>query len=61
MAHFAVTGGNGAGVDNVLIQPFLHYCVNQVILMLTRRSQWGEPIGVKRPKIWSIAVKIEKF
>ena len=42
MAHFTVTGGNEAGVDIVLIQPFLFYYVNLVTLMLTRGSQWGQ-------------------
>ena len=32
---FAVTGGNEAGVDIVLIPPFLLYYVNRVVLMLT--------------------------
>ena len=33
--HFTVTGGNEANVDLVLIQPFLLYYVNHVVLMLT--------------------------
>ena len=37
--HFAVTGGNEAGVDLVLIQPFLLYYVNHVVLMLTSMFQ----------------------
>ena len=35
IAHFTVTGGNEAGVDLVLIQPFLLFYVNHVVLMLT--------------------------
>ena len=35
IAHFTVTGENEAGVDLVLIQPFLLYYVNHVFLMLT--------------------------
>ena len=35
IAHFTVTGGNEAGVDLVLVQPFLLYYVNRVFLMLT--------------------------
>ena len=31
----SVTGGNEAGVDHVLIQPFLLYYVNHVVLMLS--------------------------
>ena len=33
--HFKVTGANVAGFDLVLMQPFLLYYVNSVILMLT--------------------------
>ena len=33
--HFTVTGGYEANVDPVLIQPFLLYYVNHVVLMLT--------------------------
>ena len=33
MGHFTVTGGNEAGVDLVLIQPFLLYYVNHVVLI----------------------------
>ena len=36
--NFTVTGGNEAGVDLVLIQPFLLYYVNRVVLMLNRGS-----------------------
>ena len=32
---FTVTDGNEAGDDVVLIQPFLFYCINEVVLMLT--------------------------
>ena len=32
--HFTVMGGSEAGVDLVLLQTFLLYYVNQVILML---------------------------
>ena len=35
IAHFSVTVGNKAGVDLVLIQPFLLYYANHVV-MLTR-------------------------
>ena len=35
LAHFTVTGANEAGVDLVLIQPFLLYYVNHVVVMLT--------------------------
>ena len=35
IAHFTVEGENGAGVDLVLIQPFLLYYVNHVFPMLT--------------------------
>ena len=34
-AHVRVTGENEAGVDLVLVQPFLLYCVKNVFLMLT--------------------------
>ena len=35
IAHCTVAGENEAGVDLVLIQPFLLYYVNHVFLMLT--------------------------
>ena len=35
MGHFTVTGGKEAGVDVVLIQPFLLYYVNHVFLIQT--------------------------
>ena len=35
IVHFTVAGGNEAGVDLVLIQPFLLCYVNHVVLMLT--------------------------
>ena len=35
ITHFTVAGENEAGVDLVLIQPFLLYYVNHVFLMLT--------------------------
>ena len=35
MVHFTVTAENEAGVDLVLIQPFLLYYVNHVVLMPT--------------------------
>ena len=35
IVHFTVTGENEAGVDHVLIQPFLLYYVNHVVLMVT--------------------------
>ena len=34
-AHFTVTGANEAGVDLVLIRPFLLYYVNHDVVMLT--------------------------
>ena len=33
IAHFTDTVGNEAGVDLVLIQPFLLYYVNQVVML----------------------------
>ena len=33
IAHFTVTGGNKAGVDLVLIQPFLLCYVNHVLML----------------------------
>ena len=38
IGHFAVMDGSEAGIDLVLIQTFLLYHVNQVILMLTSIS-----------------------
>ena len=35
IAHFTVTGENKAGLDLGLIQPFLLYYVNHVVLMPT--------------------------
>ena len=35
ISHFTVSGGNEAGADIVLIQPFLLYYANHVLLMLT--------------------------
>ena len=35
IAHFTVTGGNEAGVDLVLIQPFLLFYVNHFVLILS--------------------------
>ena len=35
IAHFTVTGANEAGIDLVLIRPFLLYYVNHVVVMLT--------------------------
>ena len=49
IAHFTVTGGNKAGVDLVLLQPFLLYHINQVILLISIRkgrrfvSKQGQP------------------
>ena len=37
IVHFTVTSGNKAGVDLVLIQLFLLYDANHVILMLSYR------------------------
>ena len=34
IAYFTVTGSNEAAVDLVLIQPFLLYYVNHVVVML---------------------------
>ena len=34
IVHFTVTGGNEAGVDHVS-QPFLLYCVNHVVPMVS--------------------------
>ena len=39
IGHFTVMGGSEAEGDLVLIQTFLLYYVNQVILMLTRIFQ----------------------
>ena len=39
IAHFTVKGGNEAGVDLVLIQPFLLYYVNHIVVMLTSMFQ----------------------
>ena len=38
IVHFTVRGGNEAGVDLVLIQPFLLCYVNHVVLMLRESS-----------------------
>ena len=35
IAHFTVTCENEAGVDLLLLQPFLLYCVDRVVLSLT--------------------------
>ena len=35
IAHFTVTVGNEAGVDVALIQPYLLYYVNHIVVMLT--------------------------
>ena len=49
IVHFTVTGENEAGVDLVLIQPFLLYYVNHVILivMLTRIWRTGRHTPTK--------------
>ena len=39
MAHFTVSGGNEAGVDLVLIQPFLLSYAHHVVLTLTKIFQ----------------------
>ena len=39
MAHFTVSGGNEAGVDLVLIQPFLLCYAHHVVLTLTKIFQ----------------------
>ena len=38
--HFTFTGGNEAGVDLVLIQPFLLYYVNHVVLYMLTGIFW---------------------
>ena len=43
IGHFTVVDGSEAGVDLVLIQTFLLYYVNQVILMLTSIFQGQFP------------------
>ena len=43
IGHFTVMDGSEAGVDLVLIQTFLLYYVNQVILMLTSIFQGQFP------------------
>ena len=43
IGHFTVMDGGEAGVDLVLIQTFLFYHVNQVILMLTSIFQGQFP------------------
>ena len=43
IGHFTVMDGSEAGVDLVLLQTFLHYYVNQVILMLTSIFQGQFP------------------
>ena len=46
MAHFTVTGGNEARV--VLMEPFLFYYVNHVVLMLIRSFKAKIKIGKGR-------------
>ena len=43
IGHFTVMDGSESGVDLVLIQTFLFYYVNQVILMLTSIFQGQFP------------------
>ena len=43
IGHFGVMDGSESGVDLVLIQTFLFYYVNQVILMLTSIFQGQFP------------------
>ena len=43
IGHFTVMDGSEAGIDLVLIQTFLLYYVNQVILMLTSIFQGQFP------------------
>ena len=43
IGHFTVMDGSEAGVDLVLLQTFLLYYVNQVILMLTSIFQGQFP------------------
>ena len=40
IVHFKVTGGNEGGADHVLIQFFLLYHVNHVVLMVTSRHDF---------------------
>ena len=54
MGHFTVMYGTEAGVDLVLIQTFLLYHVNQVILLLTSIFQ-GQFRGHRQPYIHSKA------
>ena len=64
MAHFTVTGANEAGVDLVLIQPFLLYYVNHVVVMLTfffskisirKRKRFVSKQGQPQPHVHSKA------
>ena len=48
MVHFTVTAENEAGVDLVLIQPFLLYYVNHVVLMPTSIFKHNFPRTRKR-------------
>ena len=49
ITHFTVAGENKAGVDLVLIQPFLLYYVNHVFLMLT--SIFKQNLHCKRNEV----------
>ena len=49
IAHFTVTVGSEAGVDLVLIQPFLLYYLNHVFLMLT--SIFKQNLHYKRNEV----------
>ena len=64
MAQFTVTGANEAGVDLVLIQPFLLYYVNHVVVMLTfffnkisirKRKRFVSKQGQPQPHVHSKA------
>ena len=64
IVHFTVTGGNEAGVDLVLIQPFLLCYVNHFVLMLTsifkhnfhkKRKKFVSKQGQPQPHIHSKA------
>ena len=49
IAHFTVKGANEAGVDLVLIQPFLLYYVNHIVVMLT--SSFKQNLRKKRKEV----------
>ena len=58
IGHFTVMDGSEAGVDLVLIQTFLLYHLNQVILMLTsisitKQRRFVSKKGHRQPHIHS--------